>query len=303
MSMPERDEVREVVDLVRRMPDRVRQFGAGPEVAGTEYGIGARLLAALEVAGLPRRAGTAGTEYDRSDLLNVALNLDIGSRPRRVLGWWARELERPYQGDARYRLGYVAGCPDPAHPGPCRYALCQPGGGRVVVVRSPHPAQPIHSVAVTLRRRWPPLSAALSDALDELRAIRFVRLPDPLRWDVDFMLHSRIGDCCAVAKYLTAAATRLGVPARMSYGRSLTPPFSSAHYWAELRVAETWVPLDPVLIDALVRWGLLAGRRWTRYDSLGGILARLASGPTAVARHNGRPVEVRLPVYHDGQPG
>lgn len=291
---PER--IDDTVALVRRMPDRARRFHVGPDLAGTEYGLGPDLLGRLVAAGLPRLDSPAGPRYDRTDLLNVALNLDTGSRARRVLAWWARELERG--GPAAYRLSYVTGCPDPTHRGPCRYTLRRPGGGTAVLTGTPHPPRQVDAVTVRLPTRWPRPTGALADLLDGLPAIRFVRLPDPIRWDVDFMLESGVGDCCAVAAYLVRTARQRGMRARLSYGRSLTPPFTSAHYWAEVDVEGIWVPVDPVFIDALLGWGLLDAGRWNRHSSLGAILVRLAGGPADVAVHNGVPVPVRLPAYH-----
>jgi hypothetical protein len=291
-----RDQVVALAAQLRNMPDAVRRFDTGPAAALRTFGLGGELLDLLRGCGVPHVDTVDGPLFDRTDLLNAAMQLDTGSRQRRVLTWWVRELERPYPAAVSYRLDYVAGCPDTVHDGSCTYSLLHPAGRRAYRLRRGDRTEPLASATFTLPRTWPPLPAEARELLDGVADVRFMRLPDALRWDVAFMLSRRLADCCGVAAYLTAEAHRRRLRARMSYGRALTPPFSSTHYWAEFLVDRCWVPVDPVFIGALLEWDLLSPVRWRRESSIGAILGRLSGTWQPTALHNGQPVTVELPV-------
>jgi hypothetical protein len=294
---PDAGEAALLIGKLSKIPDAERRFTVRAERAWADYQVGGDLLGALRTGGLPARLGADGWRYDPTDLLNVALHLVSGSRQRKVLAWWTRELGRPYGETVRYRMDYLLGCPEPEHSGACHYSLLEVGGHRAEVERRDRGTAPRHSVEFRLQRRCPALPDPLRELIDEISGIRFLRLPDPLRWDVEFISATGVGDCCGVATLLVTAARARGFTARTCFGRSLTPPFSSAHYWAEVRVDDAWVPLDPVLIDALLAWRLCDPGTWTRYDSLGAILGRLAGTRQPLALHNGRPVEPALPTW------
>ncbi len=283
-----------LLDKLRRIPDHERQYTVTAPQALVDYQVPAGLLDVLRGEGLPAEQAPDGWRYDLADLLNVALHLDIGSRHRRAFLWWIRELGRPYGDTVRYRLDYLPGCPDPEHPGPCRYSLLGYGGERVEVTGVPGSAAPLYSLQFRLDRRPSTLPARLRRLVDEVAGIQFVRLHDPLRWDTDFIRATGMGDCCGVAVLMVDEANRRGIPARMSAGRSLTPPFSTGHFWAEFQVGQRWVALDPVLITALREWGIADPATWTRYDSFGGIMGRLGDRRTPLALHDGTEIEPKL---------
>ncbi|MDF3290311.1 transglutaminase domain-containing protein [Streptomyces silvisoli] len=283
-----------LLEKLLRIPDSEREFTVTPEGALADYQVPEELLDLLRANGLPAQPGADCWLYDLADMLNVALHLDIGSRHRKVLGWWIRALERPCGEVVHYRMDYLPGCPLPEHAGSCHYSLLDRDGRRIKVTCEPQSRKPLHSLSFQLSQRWPTLPAPLRRLVDEVADIRFVRLHEPLRWDTDFIRVSGIGDCCGVAKLMVEEALDRGIPARMSSGRALTPPFSTGHFWAEFLIAGQWVPLDPVLIDALIEWGVCAPTHWNRHNSLGGILARFGEYRQPLALHNGVEIEPRL---------
>ncbi|GAA4838567.1 transglutaminase domain-containing protein [Kitasatospora terrestris] len=295
--------VPEIVAKVRRVPDRARQFEVSATAAVSEFRIVPALLEQLRRFGLPSRRVGGDELFDRYDLLNVALNLDIGSAQRKVLSWWARELDRPYGDFHTYELEYIASCPDPRHPGTCDYRVLRPDRPRLSATRSAPDPSTLHRESFTLPRIWPDLPPAVQELIEGFSRLSYLRLPHPLCWDVEFILASGIGDCAGMSRILVDEGRKRGLAARFSFGKSLTPPFASTHYWAEFMVDGIWVPVDPLLNGAMIGWGLLNASRWTVFSSLGGIMARLARGERdlvlhADARHGSRPVPVHLRATH-----
>jgi hypothetical protein len=292
------DGVDALVAKVGKMPDSARVFAISEAAAEADYRIGPELQEALLRAGLPCRQLGESRQFDSTDLLNTSLQLGLGSRQRKVLAWWARELERPYGEVHSYRLDYRAGCPSPGHRSACEFSLLRPGPKRLRVVRDQSAGTTLHSELFTLARTWPELPDRLLDLLHSLSTVSFLRLPEPLRWDTEFIRHRNVGDCSGFGRLLVEEGRARGLTARFCYGRSLTPPFSAPHYWAEFLVDDVWVPVDPILIDALTSWGVLDAKRWDRTASMGAIMGRLANRFRPIVLHNGRPLQSTLPVYH-----
>lgn len=286
-----------LLDKLRRVPDEHRGFELPAARAISEYEVPADVLHTLREAGLPARRVDGMWRYDHTDVLNIVMQLDVGSRRRMVLGWWIRELNRPHGDIVTYQLDVVPSCPDPEHEGPCRYSVVTPDGPRIEVSGPPRPDRPVHSLRFDLPRQWPELPEPVRELLDEMADITFLRLPPSLRWDPDFPRATGLGDCPATALILVERAARRGIRARMSAGRTLTPPFSAVHYWAEVSVDDQWVPVDPVLITAMRNWGLCDPRQWTRYRTLGGILARFGDRLEPMVLHDGAEIPCRLMSY------
>ncbi|WP_420823509.1 transglutaminase domain-containing protein [Streptomyces natalensis] len=230
-------------------------------------------------------------------MLNVALFLEPRSRARRVLVWWGRELSRPYGATAKYRLDYFAECPEPGHYGVCAFRIHE----RYIVPQSTVGSDgqlPIHSEIFHLRRTWPTLTAPFVELIDEYRDVTFLRLPESLRWDGEFIRRHRVADCAGIANLLVDEGRRRGLAVRFSYGKTLTPPFTAGHYWAEFFVEGVWIPVDPVLIPALTNWGILPAESWDNKSSLGGVLARLTGAPSRPASHGTSEVSSSFRAVH-----
>lgn len=279
------------------IPDGHRRFSVSAEQATAEYQIPVGLLDDMRTGGMSARRLDGTWWYDSIDLLNIAMQLDIGSRRRTVLSWWLREVRRPHGATVTYQLDFWPSCPAPGHPGPCRYSFVGVEGRRVETTGMADHEHPAHSLTFEIPQQWPAIPPAVRGLLDEMTEITFLRLPVSLRWNTSFVHATGLGDCPAVAKILVERAVERGMQARFIGGRTLTPPFSAVHYWAEILIEDHWVPVDPVLITALQQWGLCDPAEWTRYDTFGGIMARFSDRPEPLALHDGTEVPCRLAAY------
>jgi hypothetical protein len=63
------------------------------------------------------------------------------------------------------------------------------------------------------------------------------------------------------------------------------PPFSTTHHWAEIEVGARWIPVDPVLITAMIEWGVLAPGAWNPYRSPGAIFHRVCASGSDLVTH------------------
>lgn len=297
LAVAESLDFRNVLSKISKVRDRFRDFAVPADRAAVEFQITHKLQEALLLAGMPNRSRGGTIFFDSTDLLNIALHLEIGSPQRKLLAWWTHELSRPYGEFTSYRMDYVARCPQPHHAGECTYRIVEPNSSFVEITSNDPSPQVRHSTTLTIRRKWPELQPNMLELIDSVRDIGFLWLPGDLRHDVDFIQQEKVADCVGVAKILNLKAASLGVTARHSAGRALTPPFSSPHSWAEFLVDDIWVPVDPVFIDALLEWELLEKGKWTRHSSIGGILVRIGAACRTSVFHNGQPIRAQYPVY------
>lgn len=290
----------ELLRLIARVPDRYRQFVVDADRAQDDFGMPSDLLSALRSAGLPCVYDKGTWLFDEYDVRNAALHLDPSSRQRKILNWWVRELGRPSGELVCYSMAYAVDCAGPGHDGPCEFRLLMPDGRRVKLFSDGGNSNELARATFRLPRVWPEFPERLAELVDEIRDLRFIWLPSILRDDIDFVAAHRIGPCLSVARLICHTALRRGFRARLSFGRVLTPPISITHFWTEVLIDETWVPVDPLMTSEMLRWGLLDPQRWDCYRSLGGIFGRLAGRWRPLIAHNGRVIEPRLRVSRAG---
>jgi hypothetical protein len=286
--------------LLARIPNTARKFSVGDDIALRVFGLGEHILSPLRSAGLPSIQRNGARCYDKNDLKSAALYFSTRSGQRQMLGWWARELDRPLGDAASYRVSYVIGCADGGHPGPCEFSFLTGGRQREVVIGEDAKPAERAVMTFTLRREWPDLPTEVAEVIDEVSRIRFLWIPRSLRQDDEFVLTQEIGPCESISRIIVAKARARGLRARFSRGLALTPPVGANHYWAELLIDGRWVPVDPTMIEVMLALGLLAPERWSRYKSFGGIMVRLAAGECPLALHNGVRARPRLLVRRVG---
>jgi hypothetical protein len=132
--------------------------------------------------------------------------------------------------------------------------------------------------------------------MDELGALDFALLPDRARRDTTLIRRTGLADCTGLSLLVAEECRRRGIVARTGYGLLLAPPFANRHYWAEIQVDEHWVPVDPVLLATLGRWGVLDPAQWPAHRPLPGVVWRVADGFTPLSRHDGTEVPARFGV-------
>lgn len=298
MTAPVSDErVSTLVRTLRAIPDDHRTFEIPSDVLTSQFRIQPAVRDMLLDHGIPRLERTDGVLFDFHDLLNVSL--DLGLRSVWVVGIraWPKELRLRDGVAARYEVGYRVTCPDPAHEDPCQVEVLTPDGW-VGHTLTGHPVGAVLDTTTVfhLDDRWPALPGPLTALLDEIGALTFKRLPESLVTDLDFIRRTGIADCVGAAHLIVKESRRLGYTARFCCGLVVCPPFASRHSWAELEIDGTWVPVDPLMVSALVKWGLLDGESWPPHRSMGAILGRLSETLAYVGRHNGSPFELSLPT-------
>lgn len=280
-----------VIERLRRIPDHRREFTLDEEAVWDLYRMPGEVLALLYDHGLPNRHGRA----DRTDLYNVTMCLGVSAPAVAARRLWAAGLRRDTAGPDRYEIRYQVSCPKPGHDGDCRYWFLLPDAGEVT--RAGRERGPVaESVEVSVEVDWPELPEQARSWLDVTAGIDFTLLPDGLCEDVAFIRETGLGDCRGVSRLLVEEGVRRGLPVRGATGLLLAVPYATRHNWAEIRVGRRWVPVDPVLIDAMIGWGLLDSPRWHRYRSAGAIFCRVALTEQLFVTHNGKPVVVTYPA-------
>jgi hypothetical protein len=81
---------------------------------------------------------------------------------------------------------------------------------------------------------------------------------------------------------LCLAVRELGWSVRIAHGFMVGLPLSNRHSWAEILVEGTWVPVDPVILNAMQRFAGLDEHAWPHARSIGPMLVHFSVGPKPV---------------------
>jgi hypothetical protein len=289
------EQVVELLTVLRRIPDSARDPTFPAHDAYVKYLVTESMLEYLIAHGLPHRRADGTVYVERTDIMNAALHLDLGISGRAARRFWSASLNRSAD-EVSYDIDYLARCPVPEEPGHvCHYRMALPGGRHAERVTTDRDPGALATVRVTLRSDWPPLPPEVCELLDVTAGLRFMRLPPTLRYDLDFIRRSGLADCAGTTRLLVAEGRRRGFEVRPSFGYIVVAPFSTAHSWAEVRVADRWVPVDPVLVGTMLGWGVLR-QDWTRYRSPGAIFTRVLADSGDLITHNGTGLRWTLPT-------
>jgi hypothetical protein len=273
------NELAEWIGRLRLIPDDARDFAAAADE--------------LIAHGLPHADGPegAGSLLWATDLQYLSLRLDRGRVYQGVLNRWASALTAFSE---RAETPVAIRCRAYAPPG-ATVELLAPGGERVRAEAGAGGA-PL-GFETTMRGRLPSLPDALAGRLGELltdlAAYDFCWLRPPLEADLAFVRRTRLANCRSTAGLLIEEAPRLGVEARLAHGLLLAPPYSTPHNWAEVRIDDGWLALDPLLLGLLARFAGLDAAAWPPERSPGAILLRLTEPgtPLVTAASSGAPLE------------
>jgi hypothetical protein len=275
----------EWITQLRSIPDERRQFHVAPRQAKLEFGIDVNLAQELIARGLPHMMSDGYPLFTPNDLHFIGLRLGCATTYLGVLQMWASSLEASAEG--KWTAVEVRCAPN-ATQDTAVEVLVGPGERVRASIGANRVAASIRTVPV---RQWPPVGRAVEDLLAEVASLEFCWLPDSLNGDVEFTRQTRLSGCGNAALLLSMKCTRLGIACRMAYGLLLATPFSTPHSWAEIRVGDRWVPVDPLLIATLTRYTTLDARAWPPIRSPGAVLLRLADQETAIVLADGRPLQ------------
>lgn len=294
-SLGNRNEMRNIITRLVKIPDKARVFSVSAEEARLRYRMDDVILDSMVELGLPARDVDGTRYFDPFDLLNSSSHLGCSPASRIPRRLWPAALNQPPDvGSVIYDVSYLPSCPEPGHSGDCVFSLALPGGRRVRrIVRSGFPP-PAVTARVRLGASWPELPPEVREVLGTVADLSLMWLPEGVATDLEFARATRLADCAGVCRILFEEGRRRNLPTRTSFGLAVAPPFAVPHHWAEFRVSGVWVPVDPVLIGAIVGWGALDRAQWPPHRSVGPILARVSSRRVPFAVHGGKPVPVSL---------
>jgi len=300
-SHASRDEMIDIITRLAKVPDTARVFSVSAEEARLRYRMGVEILDSMVELGLPARDVDGTRCFDPFDLLNSSAHLGCSPASRIPRRLWPTALNQPPDvGAVSYEVTYRPSCPEPGHSGDCILSFALPGGRRARrIVRGGAPL-PAVTARVRLGASWPELPPEVREALGAVTDLSLMWLPEAVATDLEFARATKLADCAGVCRILFEEGRRLNLPTRTSFGLAVAPPFAVPHHWAEFRVGGVWVPVDPVLIGAMVGWGALDRAQWPRHRSVGAILVRVSSRRVPFAVHGGRPAPVSLVTRHIG---
>lgn len=287
----------ELVSRARLVADAARSFDVPVHHASRFYGVGAELLAQLGDLGFPLDASCDdGPYFDRLDLQNIALNLNLPSIQAMVARSWGAALES-VQGAAavEYTLRLSMRCParGTASRCRCRFSVTTPAG-RVEAERYTDTTAVIE-IDLTLTRPVVPIPAAAELLAEPASRYHFWILHDGYRNDVAFSRKTLVADCGAASRLVKELAEAEGLVARTAYGVLVAKPYCVPHSWTEIRAAGAWIPIDPVFLSSMRRLGYM-GADVRPLTSPAGIVARIADTEVPLATHDDEPVPVSISV-------
>ncbi|MFJ9517199.1 transglutaminase domain-containing protein [Kitasatospora sp. NPDC101801] len=279
-----------IIAPLLRIPDSHRVFRLPLAALEKGYGMTPPIVDELIAAGLRYRPTADGPLFDEDDVASVSLYLRLPSARRGVMTFWLRALRRFASADAppAHRVEVTVGCPDPGHPGPCRYTV-DLGGERPGDTFEAAPGAPAVLTALTTRavgrpRELPPVLRELADSFAD---VDYYLLPGGSAAEPGLMQRTGIGDCILMAHAIVAEARTRGIEARLAGGLIVAVPFSSTHTWAECRVDGEWLPVDPLLPKALAAWGVPGAEQWPTTLAPVGLFHRLGGAPLRPVTHLG----------------
>jgi Transglutaminase-like superfamily len=262
-----------LVQLVRRVPDRFREFWVSDSMAERQFGLSRADLSAARRAGLSSATDGAEHHYDYADLHFLGLNLRRSRPHLLVLRLWSRMLETGARlGVVPVSIQYVLPNRPPGLPvvvtlpGGIRQAATVASSGNVVSVDIEMSSRVVLTEEPILR-----------ELFDEIVGLDFYYLPPALQGDVEWTTRNGLSDCITAARLLVDRCMALGIEARRSRGLLVSTPYSSIHDWAEILIDEIWTPFDPLIVKQLETFGNLSAESWPVTRSLDGLLLRLGT--------------------------
>ncbi|MGW4420948.1 transglutaminase domain-containing protein [Streptosporangium sp. NPDC004631] len=282
-----------VVDRVRRVPDRYREFVQDERRAAWEHQISRPLLGRLTDLGLPCAKTRGGWLYDRLDLTNTALNLRLPTARAMAMRGWANSLVAAARAASTvFEIHVEARCPSPGHSGECAYELSD----TLRTLPGFTPDSEGHRCG--LRRRIERPEPSHQEGLRELaalaRPLRYHLLPEDLRADLGFLAETGLADCGLAALFLTHEARNMGLASRCAFGFFIAVPYSMEHSWTEVRDGGTWTAIDPHLVNLLTDWSFLSPSLWPPHRSIGACTWRIADEDPNLITHHGAPTFLSL---------
>jgi hypothetical protein len=269
------------------------------------YGLPADVVADLVCRGLPHLGPAQNALFDPLDLTNLSAGLSRRSVWYFGQRAWAAALDRLRDGITdTYRVDISVRCPFPGHAGACEddLHLCDtadtglggPDGARSVGMAAAFVGDRTLTATTS-----PGLVLAPAEVADTLRCLEgstYHLLPDALDTDLGFFDRTSLASCVLAAHAVVREAGRRGLPARLSTGLVVLPPFAGLHWWTEFLVDGRWAGFDPLLVRHLERSGVLPPGHWPELAAISGLLLRFGARVDFLATHRGLRADVAFAV-------
>jgi hypothetical protein len=287
-----------IVDRVRLVPEKYRDFDHDTSTAMRIYRIGGPLLSDLLDLGFPHRSSAGDRYFDELDLDNVSLALRLPSPRHLAMRRWP-QIFRAVMGDrpVRYDVEVSAQCGSAETGHQCDFRL------PAAVLALGADAGPT-ARRFTLRRdvgatgRTVEAPPELRRLFTEMDGFQFHILPVALYGDLSFLAETSLANCELASRYLFRRAVEEGWEARRSFGLLLSSPYSVDHFWAEFRLDGSWTAFDPFLITSLERWGVLAPSEVPTTLVLNSAVIRVAEDWIDLVQDAEVPAQVSLLTRH-----
>jgi hypothetical protein len=258
------------IERLSLIPDASRSFDIDLKAAEMHFGIDEELSRQLMDLGIAHESYGREARFTEHDLHYVGVRLGTAAPYLDAMRSWAHGLASSRDREARtVSLRYV---PYVAAGSPVDVLLPDRG----VVSTKTEADRTAARIEASVRCNWPGFDPALSDLLEYVSRLDFCLLPEPLYADLSFVRRTRLANCASAAGIILDECRRLGAEARMAFGLLLGSPFATPRNWAEIRMGETWVPADPLLLATLRSYAGLDAAEWPATRSPGAVLLRLA---------------------------
>lgn len=282
-----------VLERLQQIPDKCREFYVDEAGAFSGYRFQTNALDLLIQNGLPHRRKEQQNFFNHLDLITLGFYLRIPNRTNLLFRSWGGALKK-IKGNRAVAanmaiIPLLDDDPETIH----EFNVLKPEIGRMYLSGKSNLL--LYQSTINRPHLRFEFSSELTEIIDKVLELDFYMLPEAVRWDLDFVLDTKMADCGGASKYCYELLKAQGYEARHCFGVVLAEPFASGRYFTEVRLNDQWIAIDPHLIKLLRNLGSLKTDDWPMKQSPGAILLPMDEVITYRSQH-GTPVFKHLKV-------
>ncbi len=284
--------IEEMVERLRRIPDKVRTYDCDARYAQLHLGLNAEHMQQIVGAGVPSVDVNGEAHFEYGDLYYIAMRLGVATTFLWAARQWARSLEIfAGRNETRVSIQYVTELAPPV--GEIDGVVYLPDGKQLAMKLVNGRAAT--EVDVVMRGPWPDPAPEANVVLEGLdRQLTFYELPRKWQGDTALARQTGFSDCVTSAHVIVEDCRAIGVEARVNAGFFVSHPVSVTHGWAEVRTEGEWVPVDPLMLAVMRDFGGLDAAQWPPQRSIGPMVSPVAAMPEKVMSADGAAVDATL---------
>jgi hypothetical protein len=285
------NDISEVIDRLLQIPVECRNFNIDESKACSEYRFTPDILDFLKNKGISHRLEDGAYAFCHLDLITMGYYMRIPTRLNLVFRTWGGSLKKYKHHksiDASFDIIPIDGSIDDDQT--YEFEILTPQINRLKVTGQNN--QALMHFDIQRNNTRVEFSSELRDVIDKVLQFDFFMLPEDVRWDLDFILKTKMADCGGSSKYCHALLKEKGFEARHCFGIVLAEPFGSGRYFTEVRLNDRWVAIDPHLIKLLRGLSSLKNDDWSCNRSpgevmlpLGEVIGYRSNNGTPILRH------------------